>query len=214
MRRFFEKNSIYHIYNRGVVKQKIFKNLKDYQRFLFLLFTANSVEPIRLRVTTSESVFQCLRGDTYVTVLAYCLMPNHFHLVLKENIDGGIGKFMQKLQMGYAKYFNLKYDGSGAVFQGAYKVRLINSEKYLSVIFLYVHSNPRDLHEIETYKDLVDYEFSSFGEYQDNINTTTRMQSVVIDKDFGFEVWPNVQEMNNFLKNNNMSTSDVDMLGF
>ena len=80
-----------------------------------------------------------------VDILAFCLMPNHYHLLLSPKIESGVPKFMQKLNMGYAKYFNKKYDRTGALFQGKYKQIQTTSEAHFDHMSFYIHFNPLDL---------------------------------------------------------------------
>jgi REP element-mobilizing transposase RayT len=100
---------IYHIYNRGVERRKVFMDGRDYLRFL-----------AQLR--------QCLDREPSITILAYCLMPNHFHLLLKQSESQAVGHFMQRLSIAYTMYFNIKRRRVGPLFQGKYKaVRIIGT---------------------------------------------------------------------------------------
>jgi len=116
------------------------------------------------------------RTQKLVDVLAYALMPNHFHLVLKQVKDGGISKFMRKLATGYSMYFNIKHGHSGVLFQGRFKSSHINSEPYFRYIFSYVHLNPLELvepdwkegtirNEKKARKFLSDYRYGSYFDY-------------------------------------------------
>jgi putative transposase len=98
--------SFYHVYNRGTEKRKIFLVEKDYSRFLASLFLCNSKNPadLKLQGSTLYELLSNNRGETLVDICAYCLMPNHFHLLLHEKTEGGISKFMQKLQTAYTMY--------------------------------------------------------------------------------------------------------------
>src|SRR3989344_4181607 len=94
----FAPGEYYHIYNRGVEKRKVFMNRKDYDRFQFLLYICNNEKHIQVRNyrgLTSVKRFSLIRKKTLVEIGAYCLMPNHFHLLLKENSETGISKFLQ-----------------------------------------------------------------------------------------------------------------------
>src|SRR3989344_1864178 len=140
----FAPGENYHIYNRGNSKQKIFLDKKDYDRFLQLVFVCNSHKNINFRdlFQNNNEIFLFDRGDTHVDVGAYCLMPNHFHLLIKEKSDGNISLFMQKLATAYVMYFNKKYNRSGSLFEGKFKSQHINSDRYLKYIFSYIHLNP------------------------------------------------------------------------
>lgn len=120
--RYFQKGSYYHVYNRGTRKQKIFLQDKDYIRFLD-------------RLKEYKDEFQ-------ITILSYCLMPNHYHLLLKQETEKPVTFFMLKLGTSYAKYFNVKYDEVGSIFQGRFKAKLIESDEYLLHLSRYIHRNP------------------------------------------------------------------------
>jgi len=135
----------YHVYNRGTEKRKIFLTKSDYERFLVLLYLSNGSKPIQLnnyRGSTSVELLQIDRGVTLVDIIAYCLMPNHFHLLLRQHTEGGISKFMQKMSTGYTMYFNIKNERSGALFQGRYKSVHAGDDRYLKYLFSYIHLNP------------------------------------------------------------------------
>lgn len=174
----FAPGEFYHIYNRGTEKRKIFLTHYDYERFLSLLYLANSEEPVDLKRqgrTLSELLNQ-ERGEKLVDLCAYCLMPNHFHLIVKEVKEGGISKFIQKLTTGYTMYFNKMNERSGALFQGKFKSEHANDDRYLKYLIAYVHLNPVKLFQAEwKIKEISDrkgaerfldqYRYSSFLDY-------------------------------------------------
>ena len=104
----FALGEYYHIYNRGNSKQVIFKNKIDYQRFIYLLFLCNSLKNLRVN-DISRDFFNFDQEKQLVSIGAWVLMPNHFHILLTEKMEGGISKFMQKLSTAYSMYFNSKY---------------------------------------------------------------------------------------------------------
>lgn len=125
---------------------------KDYERFLFLLYTASGNKPVQsshLKDKRLHSVLQAQidRGDPLVEIAAYVLMPNHFHLVMKETVDGGIALFMQKVLTGYTMYFNKKYERTGALFAGTFKSTHISEDRYFQHLLSYIHMNPIELFE-------------------------------------------------------------------
>ncbi|MDO8517772.1 MAG: transposase [bacterium] len=145
----------YHVYNRGAHKQSIFINDFDRDRFLLLLYIANYSERLHLGnllqkykgrssmdVLTEEVVDKSL-----VDVFAYSLMPNHFHLILRQKADGGITTFMKKVGTAYSMYFNAKYDHSGVLFQGRFKSKHVDTDDYFRYLFAYIHLNPVELVE-------------------------------------------------------------------
>jgi len=153
----FANNEIYHIFNRGVEKRKIFLDDKDYFRFVHDLFEFNDEAPaenIFYKFSEVESyevqprkIPRKIKGPRklLVEILVFCLMPNHFHLLLRQKKDGGITKFMQKLGTGYTLSFNGKYKRVGHLFQGAFKAILIDKQNHFLNLPYYVHLNPLDL---------------------------------------------------------------------
>ncbi len=174
----------YHIYNRGAHKQRIFTNESDYSRFMLLLHLANSKAPVHLsnllKQYQGRSFIEIFENEEInerlVDILAYSLMPNHFHLVVRQRGENGIATFMKKLATGYSMYFNTKYEHSGTLFQGRFKSSHIDSEEYFRYIFAYVHLNPLDIFQsnwkTDSLKDkkgvrkfLASYPHSSFPDY-------------------------------------------------
>jgi len=145
----------YHIFNRGANKQEIFHWPVDYDRFMLLLYISNTSENIHLSTLLrnkdqGRSLIEAYNrpiDKALVDVLAYALMPNHFHLILKQKSAGGITLFMKKLATAYAMYFNIAHEHSGVVFQGRFQSRLVDTDPYYRWLFSYVHLNPVDLVE-------------------------------------------------------------------
>lgn len=176
----FEQGEFYHVYNRGVEKRTIFQTPADYKRFMALLYLANSDKVIQFRnnfsKTTLDEIVKQERGEQLVAIGAYCLMPNHFHILLTPLVDGGISKFMLKLQTGYSMYFNKKNDRVGALFQGVFKSQHLNNDRYFRYIYAYIHLNPAKLKNpkwktqskkfMNTIKKFIaEYAYSSLREY-------------------------------------------------
>lgn len=137
----FAPGEFYHLYNRGTDKRTIFQDKKDYDHFLFLMYICNTTKHIDLRAIDKD--FD--RGEILVDIGAYCLMPNHFHILAHEKIDNGISKYMLKLQTAYSMYFNKKYKRSGSLYEGSFKSIHIDSDHYLKYIYSYIHLNPAKL---------------------------------------------------------------------
>ncbi len=144
---------IYHVLNRGVDKRQIFTDKQDHLRFIHDLYEFNDQERTELNFykfrdygtngqfpKTSKKPRKLL-----VDILAFCLMPNHYHLMLSPRIEKGISQFMKKLNAGYAKYFNQKYDRVGALFQGRYKKIMVTDNAHFLHLPFYIHFNPLDL---------------------------------------------------------------------
>jgi len=146
---------LYHVLNRGVEKRKIFSDDKDYFRFVHDLFEFNDKERVNnvfyrfqnndLRGHYIKQTQERRKREFLVKIHGFCLMPNHFHLLLSQQMEGGIPKFLNKLSAGYSKYFNTKYERVGPLFQGRYKRVLIKNQRQLLYILFYIHLNPLDL---------------------------------------------------------------------
>lgn len=148
---------IYHVYNRGTDKRLIFQEEIDYIRFIHDLFEFNDtadagkpyIPPSLKKTKQSPEVnlreIEKQPRELLVEILAFCLMPNHFHLLLRQKIDNGIPKFMLKLGTGYTNYFNKKYERGGVLFQGSYKHVQITEQNHFVHLPYYIHLNPLDL---------------------------------------------------------------------
>ena len=141
-----------HTLNRGVDKRKIFIDQQDYFRFIHDLFEFNDQERVNTtfyRFHQSNDIasrkVERRQRKLLVDLHAFCLMPNHYHLLLSPRVESGISKFMKKVNMGYAKYFNEKYERKGALFEGRYKSVIIKNEAHFIHIPYYIHLNPLDL---------------------------------------------------------------------
>ncbi len=137
----------YHIYNRGVDKRIIFHDVHDYNRFLLLMYLCNSNRPVNLeehfrKGRSFTDMFHSVRGTPLVAIGAWCLMPNHFHFLCKEIVEGGTQKFFHKVCTGYSMYFNTKYQRTGTLFEGRYKSQHIDSDRYLRYLYAYIYLNP------------------------------------------------------------------------
>ncbi len=137
----FAPGEFYHLYNRGTDKRKIFLDKQDYHRFLFLMYTCNTTKSLELRKIGEN--FD--RGEQLVSIGAYCLMPNHFHILITENIEGGISKYMLKLLTAYTMYFNRKHQRTGKLYEGKFKSTHANTDNYLKYLYSYIHLNPAKL---------------------------------------------------------------------
>ena len=146
----FSVGEYYHLYNRGTDKRVIFSSPDDYKRFMLLLRLCNSTVPVdignKLREgRTFEELMDTAVPTRLVDVLAYCLMPNHFHFLLYSKEDPSqIAKFMQSLCIAYSMYFNRRYKRVGGLFQGRFKAIRITNDAYLQHISRYIHLNPTD----------------------------------------------------------------------
>ena len=145
------KNGYYHIYNRGVDKRTIFQDEQDYGVFLKYLKSSLSPVPkksplrkitVRENKTYQIKDYNCKNFYQNVTLVIYCLMPNHYHLLVKQVEPRGIENFMKSFGTRYSMYFNKRYQRSGRLFEGRYKAVLINSDEQLIHLSRYIHRNP------------------------------------------------------------------------
>lgn len=175
----FTNGSIYHVYNRGVRKVKIYNNTSDYIRWENLLawclnydypYTSYLNRLNKLKSPTKQAAFRKMIESSHkyiqplVEILTYVEMPNHFHLVIEQMVDNGVSKFMQKLATAYSMYINRKYDLSGAVFEGSYKTVPVISDPQLNQLLIYALRNPIEA-GLATNETIIQYKWSATKEY-------------------------------------------------
>ena len=131
--------SYYHVYARGHGKQKIFRDDDDFEKFLTLFERHLSNDEV---VNVNGKPYVHLHND--ISLLTYCLMGNHFHLLLYQKTEGSMSSLMRSVMTSYSMYFNKKYNQSGALFESRYKASRISSDTYLMHISRYIHLNPND----------------------------------------------------------------------
>lgn len=177
----FIPENYFHIYNRGVEKREIFTNPEDFRRFLILLYLCNNTNPINLRELFSkglafDELFNTERKEILVDIGAYCLMPNHIHILLTPKSENGVSLFLHKLLTAYTMYFNKRRERTGRLFESTFKANLVDKEGYLEYLFAYIHLNPvkliepkwkengiRNLNRVKKFLD--DYQWSSYANY-------------------------------------------------
>lgn len=154
----------YHIYNRGVEKREIFKGRRDYLRFLEALdYYRKSPLPMKLS-DFRRGIVGIKKIDKQielVKIYCYCLMPNHFHLLVQQLTDKGLSVFLSKLSDSYTRYFNTKHERIGPLFQGTFKAKLVDNEEYLLHLSKYIHKNSFPLSRWEGRV----YPYSSYSYY-------------------------------------------------
>jgi len=161
----YVNDGFYHIYNRGVAKENIFNDIQDYKVFLKYLkqaLTKSKIQKIdfSLRRRSFEAVPRLPKNFIEeIDLIAYCLMPNHFHFLLRQKNQNSMESFMRSVITRYAQFFNKKYDRVGPVFQGRYKAILITQDNYLLHLTRYIHLNPAEFTNdlIKTYSSYADY---------------------------------------------------------
>lgn len=180
-RKNFVPDSYYHLYNRGVEKRSIFMDSQDYAVFLSYLkdyLTPKDEERLRLRLSDPETtikekdrIIKQLRLNNFsasVSLLAYCLMPNHFHLLIKQTEADTIDRFTNSLFTRYSSYFNRKHKRVGKLFEGIYKAVPVTTDKQLLHLTRYIHRNPLPLLQDSVLRG---YRHSSYPDYLGNRTT-------------------------------------------
>lgn len=165
----YADDGIYHIYNRGIEKRDIFIDQQDYKTFLYFLkeYLLKENDPLRDNRSIKGRNFERRSFYGRIELLAHCLMPNHYHLLIKQKDSNDIIEFMKCLATSYSTYFNQKYKRVGTLFQGRYKAVLVENDEYLLHLSRYIHLNP-------VYRGLSsarEYDFSSYQDYLGIRNT-------------------------------------------
>lgn len=171
-RKIYVDGGYYHVYNRGVEKRNIFTDEQDHKVFLGYIKEYLTPPPdpksLKTKFTVQDQVFKGVprQPKNYhkrVELVAFCLMPNHFHLLVKQQDSKSVQQFMHSLLLRYSMYFNKKHDRVGRLYQGRYKAVLVTEDKYLLHLSRYIHLNP-----LKYSNDLV----SAFSSYSDYLGLT------------------------------------------
>lgn len=215
----FAPGNIYHIYNRGVEKRDVFMDDNDRWRFLQGLFLFNDIDTSSnllwdLENSRGTMNFRVLKEyfsknnkvrEPLVRIMADCLMPNHYHLLVEELQKGGITKFMHKLGTGYTMYFNKKYSRVGSLFQGTFKAALIDEQAYLDYVLVYINvMNPGQLLEpnlkeegVSDKKRIIQFaESYLWSTHKEYLHTR---DSIIIDKGVFSQTFPDRQTYEDFV---------------
>ncbi|MBI2025434.1 transposase [Candidatus Kaiserbacteria bacterium] len=170
----------YHCYSRGVDKRTVFEEESEFKRFEHLLYLCNSTTPVHRSALANnmanKEMYSVQRGSQLVALGAYALIPNHFHLLIREIIEGGISEFMRKVGIAYAMYFNIKHERIGNLFVKPFRAKHIAEDDYFRRVATYIHLNPAELFErgwkegrVSDFallkKQLRSYSHSSFPDY-------------------------------------------------
>jgi putative transposase len=213
---------LFHVLNRGVDKRQIFLDQQDYARFVHDMFEFNDTAPAGSTYHTFVRGTLDLRSpdltlsprERLVDIHGWCLMKNHYHLLLSERKENGISQFLRKLNIGYAKYFNERHDRSGTLFQGRTKKILVRTLAHELHILHYVHLNPLDYRaSARTWRAgriadpkgalsyLEQYKWSSYSDYSGGSNFPS-----ILTKDFFGDAHPDLKkETAEFLHNLDLS---------
>ena len=202
----FSIGEFYHAYSRGNNKSKIFLVDTDKKRFMRLLFLCNSMRTVVFKDFEKMPLSEIKRGETLVDIGAYCLMTNHFHLLLREKRENGISLFMAKLLTAYSMYFNKRHKRTGALFEGRFLATHADSDEYLKYLFSYIHLNPvkivdpnwkidgiSDMKKVKQH--LNNYFYSSYDDYIGK----EREEKFILKKDVFPEYFEDFTEFEQFI---------------
>ncbi|KKP56637.1 MAG: hypothetical protein UR80_C0002G0006 [Parcubacteria group bacterium GW2011_GWB1_35_5] len=190
----FAENEYYHVFNRGSKKEKIFLDDKDKARFIFLVTHFQS--PIRsYNVTwytenfikkgyfnTKEERIRELLKDRSVELVSFALMPNHFHLLVRNLEEGVLSVYMHRVLTAYSKYFNSKYNKKGHVFEAPFKAVHVKNNTQLLHLSAYIHKNPKEISEFKNSYNK--YPYSSYQDYIETNRWSNLLSTSIILKQF------------------------------
>lgn len=210
----FINDEVYHIVIHGVGDTDIFRDIDDYYRGVFSLYEFNDSKAVLIKDRRKVRLRAKRRGiqdfsakrNLLVEILAFCFMPNHLHLLVRQLKDGGIVRFIQKFGTGYAVYFNKRYDRRGHLF-GKFHAVHIKDDRQLKTVFVYIHANPISLVEPKwkdlgvknpkkTLEFLKNYKWSSYQDYFEYKNFPS-----LTERNFLIEIMSGKEGCKNFLEN-------------
>ena len=170
-------NEIYHIYNRGVGGKNLYRDARDFIHFLACLKEFNTTDNIEMRFINNlrrSNLRKNVDSKKIIEILGFCLMTNHYHIIIKQIVDDGIRLYMQKIGTGYTMYFNERHKSEGHIFQGKYRIKRITTGDQLIYTSVYIHINPikskkEDLMSVtldqKLLKKILQYPWSSINSY-------------------------------------------------
>jgi putative transposase len=193
----------YHIYNRGIDDRNIFTHKREWNRALLSLWYYRFHQPqhklshyLSLGQDQQLTAIQRLKAQpTIIQVIAYCLMDNHFHLLLQQTQETGISTYLSNFQNSYSKYFNLRHERTGPIFPSPFKSVLIHSDEQLLHIARYIHLNPYTSYKIKTIEEIFTYPYSSAIEYFGNAYNHRITTPNILDTYF-----PKLQQHHDFIR--------------
>src|SRR3989338_8238704 len=208
----FATNEMYHVFNRGIDHRPTFTDRNELRRSLeaisYYRFTSPPIRLSKFLIQSTEireKLFEelQLKNETLIDILSFCLMPNHYHLLLRQKVDNGITKFMRKINTGYTMYFNLKNERTGRLFESRFKSVHVDSDRYLKHLWNYIHLNPLDLinkdwrsGEFEdtelTLRFIKDYPWSSYKFFDNSTIKSNILNKDILD--YGINVGDSILE--------------------
>lgn len=193
-------NEIYHIFNRSIAKQEIFSSAVSLRKVIEIVDFYRFPQKMRLskfknlsKKLREDYLFSLKRETSLVEVYAFAFMPNHYHFLLKQIQDKGISLFISNFQNSFAKYFNIKNDRNGALFQNSFKGKRVETDEQLLHISRYIHLNPVTSYIIE-FDDLIFYPYTSFIYYHKKTNNS------FVNTEFLMKFFSSQEDYNNFVK--------------
>jgi putative transposase len=184
-------NQIYHILNRSLHRIPIFQNVKEKKRIIDLInYYSLKKRPCkfsRYKQFSKERKERVIlelnpKGEKRVEIICFCLMPNHFHLLLRQRQENGVTRFMGDLQNSYVRYYNIKNNRKGPLFESQYKAVRISSEEQLLHVSRYIHLNPYSGYVVKNVNGLINYEWSSFKEYLNLANQELCNKNIILNR--------------------------------
>jgi len=179
---------IYHVFNRGIDHRPTFTDRLELTRGIITIDFYRFVKPpirlskfLKLSNEERERVSKNIkdRNDKLIDILAFCLMPNHFHFIVRQLHEKGISKFLANFQNSYTKYFNVKRSRDGSLFLDQFKAVRIETDEQLLHVSRYVHLNPLTSYVVKDFEDLLKYPWSSFGEYINGKSSVFEISTVM-----------------------------------
>lgn len=208
----FIEGEFYHIYIHSAPNLILFKNNSDYIRFINTLFFGNSENSIQRldRKTDLNSVWDLRDGKInigapLVGIVCFCLMSNHFHLILEEKAEGNISIFMHKILTSFSKYTNLRYERRGHTFESTFHSKHLEDNRYLLRASSYVHLNPKDIPRWSKKEYL--FQWSSYQDY-----VTENRWGNILNREPLLSQFKNNEEYNEFVETtrHNLERYDID----
>ena len=215
------EDEIYHIYNRGIDGKIVFPKNEYYERFVQGLGLFNTTDPVNIKDMIVNSSNPGIRsqargGERLVDVGLFNLRPTHYHLLLRQIVPNGISLFMQKIGTGFTTFYNLKNKRSGPLFQGAFRARLADKDRYLKHLFAYIALNSLDA-DMSEWRDggitdrkkaeelLINARWSSFGSLFKN----DKRFNGVVNEDFIEEFFDSHSELKEFVLSWGVAEADL-----
>lgn len=210
----FVNDEYYHVFNRGVNKGNIFLNISDYKRALktieYYSFSKHNLKLSRYLDMSYEKQVEYFSNleNKLIKIVSFVLMPNHFHLLLKQTAEGGISNFLRLFQNSYTKYFNTKHRRTGHLLQGQFKAVLVSNDTYLLHLSRYIHLNPLTSFIVKSTEELEAYPWSSYPSY---LKMNGQFSSFV-DHEVVLSQFETTENYRSFVNDRGKYQQDLDLL--